>query len=900
MSVWPALVEPAWLALAPVAWLVLFVLSRLNPSPRPEPLLQRAPTWVLPLLVALALADPQLVRRERALTVVLVVDESFSMDDAAREQARQYVREVSELVEAPANLALVSFGADAVIERLPGRTPLDGMLRGMPVRGASDVEGALRLAAGLVPSGAAGRIVLLGDGLETRGALHDAVRAAPPGIEFAWLRLARSPGGEVQLESLRVPDELSAGERFRVRVGVRSEQSGPALVELLRDGVPVARTRVELEGGSSRVFAFDEKARLDGGVHVYRARVAAESDSRPENNVAAAVTRVHGQSSLLMIDEEPAALRAVAGMLRAEGVAVRVVRPSGLPSDLIGLAPYDGLVLSNTAATHFSEEQLAMIKRYVEDLGGGLAMLGGPHSFGPGGYYASPVEEVLPVSMLAHQIEKMPLTALLVLLDKSGSMESETVTGSKMGVAKAAAAAMGEQLGARDMLGVIGFDAAAKWIVPLGPAAAPREFEESVGAVHGGGGTDLYPAMELAHEVMADVSAAVKHVIIVTDGHIAAREHEKLAARMSRAGITISTVAVGPDADFYTLKRIAGKGRGHAYDASDLSRIPRIFTREVFRVARSWVVEEETPVAVSGDPLLAGLGLERAPPLLGYVSASEEPGARLLLHAKSGDPIALAWRYGLGKSLAFTSDAGSRWAGPWLRWRGGGATYTRFLRWILRDAASDRLRVTASPHEGGLDIVAELADEEGRFVNGAHLEAELIRSGAEPWRVDLSQDAPGRYSASARNVEQGPYLVVVRELDEGVPVRVVTASVVAPYPEEFRTLGATPHALEELVERGDVNALTEPREALMPIEHASRSMRSMTPWVLAAAAVLLVALVAARRLGGQKRQRPASAQREAALAAPGAPSGGAMAVPGSTLGRLVSKKRARQERSRRE
>ena len=55
-------------------------------------------------------------------------------------------------------------------------------------------------------------------------------------------------------------------------------------------------------------------------------------------------------------------------------------------------------------------------------------MLGGEESFGLGGYYRTPIEEALPVTMEVKQKLEIPSLAVVLSIDRSGSMAMTTAT----------------------------------------------------------------------------------------------------------------------------------------------------------------------------------------------------------------------------------------------------------------------------------------------------------------------------------------------------------------------------------------------------------------------------------------------------------------------------------------
>ena len=352
--------------------------------------------------------------------------------------------------------------------------------------------------------------------------------------------------------------------------------------------------------------------------NLYRYLVRIEDfpeDAIAENNEAMSLVEVRGRPLLLLIEGEPDEAHYLTDAMTKEGIRLHLRPPEAFPQSLQELAVYDGIVLSDVPAFQLSDTTMTLIHDYVEKLGGGFLMIGGLRSFGVGGYYRTPIEEILPVRMQPPDKEERYSTALVLVIDRSGSMQ-----GAKIEICKSAAIATGEMLSAKDHIGVVAFDSQAHWIVPMMRAGKKVELQARIAALNAGGGTNIHPGMSAAYEALRDVKARVKHMIVLTDGQTRGGGYEQLAQQARRDDITVSTVGVGQGANNQLLQAIALAGGGKHYATNDPSSIPRIFTQDAATHLGKLVREQAFRVqAVEAHPMLVGWDATKAPELLGYV-----------------------------------------------------------------------------------------------------------------------------------------------------------------------------------------------------------------------------------------------------------------------------------------
>ena len=696
------------------------------------------------LCLALGLAGMALARFSDRLSIVFLLDQSRSISAEQRERALRVVETIRGRLGRGDTAALVRFGASAQSESLEAGVPVAE--EGSDVDpGATNIGAALQDGLAQAGTGAAPRIVLLTDGNENRGSADAAAAVARSmGARIFPVPLGTAAHGvEVEVDEVRAPARVRQAEPHEVTVMVRSRTAVTARVTLLRDAVPVAARVESLAPGENAVQftgSFPER-----GLHAWDALVEAPGDGIPQNNHNRLFVEVTGAPQVLYVSRPGKSSPSLLAALSAQRIAVVSKAPAALPGTLAGYLPYDALILDNVPGFGISTEKMETIAQYVRDAGGGLLMAGGDASFGAGGYYKTPIERVLPVDMDAKSQVQVPGLSLVLVVDKSGSMGAAVPTGeSKLDVVKSAALAAIESLNPFDRAGVLAFDADWLWAAPLTSAGDIQKITADLATLSAGGGTVMYPALEEADRVLSASSSPLRHVILLTDGLTDAADFKGLLARMERHHITVSTVAVGDDADTELLANIARWGRGRTYATSDARDVPRIFLTDTTLASRGLMVEKSFfPRELSAAEMIRGLSLDAMPSLDGFVLTYAKPGAEQVLSALYDAPLLASWRYGLGRTAAFTSDFGGRWSGSWLTWSQFPRFAAQMVRWIERPSDSGVLHARIDTGGGAARVAVDAFDSLGAFRNDLSIDGILIPARRQTGGAARPADRPG-------------------------------------------------------------------------------------------------------------------------------------------------------------
>ncbi|HEY7060424.1 MAG TPA: VWA domain-containing protein [Chloroflexota bacterium] len=878
----------------PLALLLLLLLPVLVwlgwPRLRHLPPARRWPALGLRLagltLLVLALAGPSRRQADDGLSVVYVVDTSGSLAPDTQAQTADWLGHAEAARGAHDRSALVVVGAQAATVRPLDAAPLgNAELATIKQASAADLaapnvardaapvadpndtnlQAGLRLARALLPAAGPRRIVLLSDGWETMAhADQEILPLTAAGIHVDAVALAAAPLHPLAVEAVDAPAVVREAEPVEASIAVYSATAADATVRLWVDTTAAAQRVVALEPGVNRLSL--GTALRGPGLHRLAAEVAADGATA---ELAQAIV-VKEPAHLLLLEDREGEAQPLASALQDAGAKVDVRHPTNnaRPLDLGQLLPYDGVVLDNVAASTLSLDQLRALDTYVQSMGRGLTVVGGNTSYALGGYTGSLLEQALPLSADAPFQQERGTLAMILVIDRSGSMSLRTDDVTKMAMAREAAIMATESLRPDDQLGVIAFDVRNDWIVRLNTLAANGGLgavQQAIGTIEADGGTDIYPALQAAYDAIANADARFKHVVLLSDGQSWGSNWDALLAQYRASGVTLSTIGIGQDIDANLMSLLARGGLGRYYFTDRVREIPRIMQRETNVVTRPVAMEGRIQPRLGADsPLLRSLSPSELPALGGYVVTTPKPTAEVALWSERGDPLLASWQYGLGRVAAWSADAGPAWSSEWLAWPRFGQFWSQVVRWTLAPPEQGDLRILVRP-QGHVDpgrstevqVRVEALREDGSFLDRAPTVARIRppsqARGSTVSQLPLPQVAPGRYEASFLAREPGVYTIEVVQQLPGGGERRELAGVAVPADPEHAHAGANTALLGRLTHETGGRLLSVAnqvyaRDATTRAAAAGDRWDSLAP-LLAALALLLFPLdVAARRL----------------------------------------------------
>ncbi len=773
------------------------------------------------LLLLLALCRPLLLRTTDDVHVVFLVDVSESVDLGAARGAVEDVKEAIEALRPGDSWSLLAVGRGVRSYEKPAALEevLDQWAEGASddrFRSATRLGEALRRARAWFPEEKSKRVVLLTDGHPTDGSGAEAVETLrEEGVDLRLWEIEGLQKPEAAVVSME-PSRPSAYQGEVVRMDVRLATNRPMAGELraVHKGVIVQRKDVQLDPDGENRATLDVRMTSPGASR-WRVELAPEEDHFPINNQAAATVTVRGQPRILVLHEERNRMRDFARAMRKQDFAVDLRTPRGLPTQMQDLLAFDAVILAKTPATAISSPQMNLLRRFVSDFGGGLAMLGSEESFGLGGYYQTPVEEVLPLVSRFEKEKQKPSVAMVLVIDKSGSMQ-----GLPISLARQAAKATVELLGPRDQIAVVAFDSQAYIISQMRSATDRAAIKSAIDSLAAGGGTMMYPGMETARRLLENTSAMIKHTIVLSDGRSQPADHEGLTVSMADAGITVSTVALGGSADRALLSRLAEIGNGRYYETMDPTNVPQIFTKETMQASRSAIKEDVFGTVRTGDhPLLAGFSEASLPVVLGYVMTRSKPTARVLLSVQTGDPLLAVSRYGLGTGMAYTSDLTPRWGAQWMAWPDFGKFWAQALRSVVRKPSDRGLHTETRTEDGKWVVEITRKNDAGEPVNGIDWDAKVLDGSGTTDTVEVQEVGLGRYRAEVDLTDRDRATLRLFDRDHD---KMKVLHYDRPYPAEYRLGQEIPEPLAKLpsTKAAEIRAGLEPADRRRDIRWA--------------------------------------------------------------------------------
>lgn len=729
------------------------------------------------LFIILAMCGVSIVNQAKDTTTIFVSDLSDSTKWSIS-NTESFIQEAIKTKKDTDRVGIVTFGMDSITEYSPNKEVyFDGFQT--TVNGQfTNIQNALIYASSLYPPDTKKRIVLITDGYENSGDSERQIKGlVQNNTAIDIYSIANSEFPEVQLSSVVVPEKAGENQMLDVTVDIVSNIMTDAVIKVYSNNRVTYEQEVNLDVGTNK-FVFTDTV-SGNGILPYRVEVIAKTDTYVENNYLSTFCVVNDQPVILLVQEEDGQGNELIKMFE-DSMNIEVKLPEEVPETIESLLSYDAFILADVPAERLSTTFMDNLESVIKHQGKGLLVTGGDSSYGPGGYFQTPLETVLPVNMEVKPKEETPNLGLVLVIDKSGSMTSGRFGITKLELAKEAAIRATEVLDEKDMLGVIAFDDTPKWVVDMQIADKPEELRDMIATIVPGGGTTIRPSLQAAVDTLKDADTKLKHIILLTDGQAETTGYDSIIKEMRDNDITISTVAVGQSSDLALLRMLANAGNGRYYLTDEFTNIPTIFAKEAFMAGKKYLNNITfSPALKDWSQILKGINA--IPELDGYVATSMKDTGRLILSGPDDDPILATWQYGLGHTAAWTSDTNGLWTGQWMSWSDSPRFWTNLTSWLIQKDLNKNYTVDTSYVDGkGVIKIENISGEETSIPIIAGL---LITPEGEKKEIVLEASAPGVYTGTFIPEGQGVYMVDLLLESEGNQEKVVTGVNVGYSPE---------------------------------------------------------------------------------------------------------------------
>lgn len=830
--------QPLFLLLLIPAFAVLYLYWKKNRvTPQIEKNIILTIRFLIFVILILSLSIPNILHPVKGITTVFVMDQSESVKNQEGEMLAAIEQAISEM-DPEDSYAIVSTAENAQIIQSPSSSE-QGLITNVNIENKSytNLEEGLQLASSLLSSDKKGRIVLMTDGNENMGDVRQQVELLhDQEILIDVLPFNPSIQKDVAIESFSSPSSLYQGEDAKLSINLASTIDTTARIRITKNNETVIDEEVQVKEGENS-YRFTDYIN-SSGVHNYKAEIIAADDDVSQNNQSFAVAEAKGPPQILMVDDEAEGENLLQA-LEASELTVTKTKPELLPTSLSGFLEYETIIFNNISATDITQEQMEMIESAVRDFGKGFLMTGGNKSYGLGGYFKTPIEKLLPVDMDLKGKKQLPSLGMIIVLDRSGSM-----SGYKLDLAKEAAARSIELMRNKDTLGFIAFDDKPWTIIETGPLDDKEEAAEKIRSITEGGGTEIFTPLEQAYNELKDLKLQRKHIILLTDGQSATNgDYSKLISAGLENNVTLSTVAIGNDADRVLLEQLATEGTGRFYDVQDASTIPSILSRETVLTTRTYIEDNPFyPMYTEGNNW-SSIFENGIPEMNAYVATDPKSRAETILMSEKNDPVLTRWKYGLGNSVAWTSDISGEWAGEWPAWSNWPSLWNEIITWTFPTYESELYDVEqtidgknikldiSSLNQDMQPIKATVVDEKGREIE-----------------ADYRIKSPSKHEVNF-TAEPGIYYLQLSKFDDEQISSTFQTGIAVPYSKEFELKNQNNTLLNDIAELGDGRILTDPKEAFRPIDIEKSEKQPITMQLLLIAFLMFFIEITIRRFG---------------------------------------------------
>ena len=830
------LTRPLFLGAGVLALAIIVAIWRTFPPPLPRGRgrLSLGLRVLIVLLLTASLAGFQVQTTPSNQSLLVAADLSASVQSALDNEAAA-VRRILQQRRGDDRAGVLSFGRDSQVEVNISKDPQFGEFQSQPNPHYTDLAAALQLGGSILPDDSRKHIVVVSDG---RANLGDAVSEArllrAEGVRVDTVALPVPIGAEAYVDRLDAPRTLTQGQQANGQALIVTNTATHATVRWYLDRTLVNTIQLDLPVGETILKQTVTPA--EPGFHAVRVVMDAVRDTYAENNLGEALIQVVGPPRVLLVENTLGEAASLEAALHSTGIGTASTTPERLPRSAADLAAYQAVVLVNIPASSLGSDAMALLQASVRDLGTGLVVIGGAESYGPGGYAGTPLETALPVQIQLPQDMQKPPVAVVLVLESSESGQGDQIV-------RGAAEAVVDQLTPKDKI-AISNGTMGPFVVALGPLTDKAAVKRQIEAMSLGDPPSYAPDLTAADQALSHTTAAIKHVIFLGDGD-APDNYQPIVTAMHAHGITVTTVAIGANgADAAMLQQMAAWGHGRFYQSNSLSDIPQIFIKETREALKPWIVEGRiAPQLSSLADVIPGVPLDSFPTITGYVATTPRAAADVVLKSPQGDPLLATWQYGLGRVMAWTSDAQGRWTAGLLAWPSANRFFGDIVHASLPQPGDPALQVETRVQGDHTHLLVTAPPTSGATVTVSAVTPDLADAA-----LTLSPTGAGRFEGDLATDQVGSYLLHITQSAGGVVRHTTTTGLVVPFSPEYRDLGTNTATLKAIAQAGGGIVLSDLGQAFrLPVPSVKAAL-PISEILLVLAILLFPIDVALRRL----------------------------------------------------
>lgn len=775
------------------------------------------------------------------VTTIFAIDRSQSIADKQQDML-QFINEAVKNKGANDYVGVISYGKSTGIESGVTEESKEYAINADIENDYTNIAKAMELGNSMFNESANKRLVLLTDGRENMGSAQEtAKRLGMNSVEIDVVKYTDDISEEVQLTDINLPKYIKKGNTYALEVNIDSLISTQCRLTIYKQNNTIYNGDIEVTAGENN-FVIKDIADVTGGI-IYRAEIGPVNDTMYQNNKAYGYAYVEDIPKVLVIEQNNSGEEMVK-ILSAANVTVSKAEAVNVPTDIDILSTYDAIVIADCAIDDMNDGLPEALKSYVQNTAGGLLVTGGENSFALGDYKDTELETILPVSMELSDKEKDGDLGMIIVMDRSGSMSSGNYGITKLELAKEAIIRSVENLTEKDSLGILAFDDGYDWIVNLEKTDGNVDnIISKTSGITEGGGTSILPALQEAYSVLTKSDNKIKHIILMTDGQAEKDGYTRLVESMRKDNITLSTVAVGSDADTSLLENLAQKGNGRYYYTNEFTDLPKIFAKETNMAGKKYINNETfNPQVESGNEILKGI--EYMPSLDGYIATTGKASADIILNYDEKTPILASWQYGLGKTAVFTSDM-EKWCNNWLSGEEGVNILRNTVNYVLRRQSSVNSDIL-------FEVKGEQSELTVKLKDGENIESISGNLVGDNYKEDIvfERTSPNEFKAITKVNTEGSYVANLTISGSGTK-SFVTTGVSIPYSKEYdiREMDNGDYLIDRIIQLGNGRIIESAEDVFRTMNTKVKEKKSLSWILLLYGLILLLIEIAIRRFG---------------------------------------------------